>query len=75
MQHLTPSPPPPQDITGRLAEALAAIPKFNLHMAEDVNEDVEHLQNQLGRLKYRVGAGGGGGTGWGMLGGGEMFPV
>ncbi len=43
-----------QDITSRLAEALAAIHKFNLHLAEDINEDVEHLQSQLSRLKYRV---------------------
>ena len=44
-----------QDTTGRLAEALAAIPKFNLQLPEDVNEDVEHLQGQLKRLTYRVG--------------------
>lgn len=43
-----------QDTTGRLSEALAAIPKFNLQLPEDVNEDVAHLQGQLKRLTYKV---------------------
>ena len=43
-----------QSITGRLAEGLATVTRSDLALPEDVNEDVEHLQSQLSRLKYRV---------------------